>query len=71
MLGIYSLNMLEYCMKHCSYLFLCMAARLLCKERSRIRVVQMDNLRGLVGIRRMDSPECMDKGAVQSEEGAK
>ena len=23
-------------------------------ERSRIRVVQMDNLRGLVGIRRMD-----------------
>ena len=24
------------------------------EERSRIRVVQMDNLRGLVGIRRMD-----------------
>ena len=24
------------------------------KERSRIRAVQMDNLRGLVGIRRMD-----------------
>ena len=24
------------------------------KERSRIRVVQMDNLRGLLGIRRMD-----------------
>ena len=27
------------------------------KERSRIRAVQMDNLRGLLGIRRMDSPE--------------
>ena len=25
------------------------------KERSRIRVVQMDNLRGLLGIRRMDT----------------
>ena len=27
------------------------------KERSRISAVQMDNLRGLLGIRRMDSPE--------------
>ena len=28
------------------------------KERSRIRVVQMDSLRVLLGIRRMDSAEC-------------
>ena len=38
------------------------------KERSWIRAVQMDNLRGLLGIRRMDSPECTDKGVVRSDE---
>ena len=27
------------------------------KERSRIMAVQMDNLKGLLGIRRMNSPE--------------
>ena len=32
------------------------------KVRYRIRAVQMDNLRGLLDIRRMDSPECTDKG---------
>ena len=37
-------------------------------ERFRIRAVQMDNLRDLVGFRRMDSPECTDKGVVRSEE---
>ena len=31
--------------------FLCMAVRLLWKERSRIRAILMDNLRGLLGIR--------------------
>ena len=32
------------------------------KERSRIRAVQMGNLRGLLGIRRMDkSAECTDR----------
>ena len=31
------------------------------EERSRTRAVQMDNLRDLLGIRRMDSPKCMDK----------
>ena len=40
------------------------------EERSGIRAVQMDNLRGLLAIRGMDSPECMDKGVVQIEEGA-
>ena len=30
------------------------------KERSRVRAVQMDTFRGLLGIRRMDSPKCMD-----------
>ena len=43
------------------------------KKRSRIRVVQIDNLRGLLGIRRMDNArnddnECMDKGVVRSDE---
>ena len=38
------------------------------EERSRIRAAQMDNLRGLLGIRRMDSPECMDKAVVRSDE---
>ena len=41
------------------------------EERSRIKDVQMDSLRTLLGIRRMDSPECMDKGVVQSNEGAR
>ena len=35
------------------------------KGRSKVRAVQMDNLRGLVGIRRMD------KGVMQSEEGSR
>ena len=33
------------------------------RERSRVRAVQMDNFRGLLGIRRMD------KGVMRSEEG--
>ena len=33
------------------------------RERSRIRVVQMDNLRGLLGMRRLD------KGILRSDEG--
>ena len=36
------------------------------KERSRVRAVQMDNLKALQGIRRMDSPECSDKGVMRS-----
>ena len=40
------------------------------KERSRVSSVQMDNLKGLLGIRRMDSPECADKGVMRSEEGS-
>ena len=38
-------------------------------ERSRIRTVQMDNLRGLIGIRRMDSPKYTNKGVVQNGDG--
>ena len=38
------------------------------KERSRIKAVQMDNLRVLLGIRRMDSPKCMIKGVLLSDE---
>ena len=56
MLGICSANALESSMKHLLYLFLCMAETMLwkAKERSRVRAVEMDNLRGLLGIRRMD-----------------
>ena len=35
------------------------------KERSKVRDVQMDNLRGLLGIRRMD------KGVIWSGEGSR
>ena len=41
------------------------------KERSKEKAVQMENLRGLLGIRRMDSPQCMDKGVKWSKEGSK
>ena len=55
MLGIYSLSILASCMKHCLYLFLCLAETMLWKEEStKIRAVQMENLRGLLGFRRMD-----------------
>ena len=37
-------------------------------ETSRIRSVQIDNLRCLLGIRRMNSPESTDKGVMQKEE---
>ena len=37
---------------------------------SRIRAVQMDNLRGLLSIRRIDkSPNCTNNGIVRSDEG--
>ena len=43
-------------MSHCCYLFLRMVVRLIWREeeRSRIRAVQMNNFRGLLGVRRMD-----------------
>ena len=44
---------------------------MLWKERSRIRVVQMGNLIRLLGIRRMDSPKCRNKGVVQSDKGGR
>ena len=37
------------------------------KGKSRIKVVQMDNLRGLLGIRRMQGQKCMDNGVVQGD----
>ena len=48
MVGVHSFNVLGSCTIHCSCLFLCMVVR------SRIRVVQMDYLGSLLGIRRMD-----------------
>ena len=50
-LGACKFSVLESCRKHCLYLFFCLRKE---KERSRIRVVQMDILRGFLGIRRMD-----------------
>ena len=49
------MSVLESCMKHSSHLFLGMVETMLRKdkERSRIRVLQRDTLRGLLGIRRM------------------
>ena len=45
---------------------------MICKEeRSRIRAVQMDNLKDLLGVRRMDSPECMDNGVVGIDGGGR
>ena len=41
------------------------------KERSRIRAIKMDNLRGLLGIRSMNSPKCTDKVVVRSDEGSR
>ena len=38
------------------------------KERYRLRTVQIDNLRGLLGIRRMDKVPCTDKEVVESGE---
>ena len=63
-------------MKHCLYrgvFFLYGSETMLWKEneRSRIRAVQMDSLRGLLGIRRMDSPECTAYKVVRSDEGGK
>ena len=54
MLQICSFSVLESCMKHCLYLFLCIAETVLWKEKSRIRAVQRDNLRGLLGISMID-----------------
>ena len=43
-------------MRDCSFLFHCVVETMIWreKEKSRIRAVQMDNLIGLVGIRRID-----------------
>ena len=41
-------------MKHCLHLLLCETILWKEKKKSRIRAVQMDNLRGLLGIRRVD-----------------
>ena len=71
MLRICSFSMLEFCMRHCLYLYLCMGVRQLYGRRRgyRIRDVQMDNLRGLLGIKRVDRDhECTDKGVMRSEE---
>ena len=56
MLEICRLSVLKSCMKHCLCLFLCMVVIMLWqeKERPRVRAVQIDNLRRLLGTRRMD-----------------
>ena len=52
MLGVCNLSVLESCMKHCLYLFIYMAVRQCYGERR--SDVQMDNLRELLGIRRIE-----------------
>ena len=57
MLGICSLSVLESCIKHLLAPVLMYCSETILwkqKERSRIRAVQVDNIRGLLGIRRMD-----------------
>ena len=60
-------------MEHYLYLFIRMTETLLWKEkeRPRIRVVQMDNLRGLLGIRRMDRVPNARIRVVRSDEGSR
>ena len=41
------------------------------KGRSTIRAVYIDNIRRLLGMRRIDSPECTDKEVVRSDEGSR
>ena len=41
------------------------------KEKSSIKAVQMDNLRGLLGNKRMNSPKCTDKGVLRSDQGSR
>ena len=53
-LGVCSLTVLGACMGHCWCLFLRMVGDMEGEERSRIRVIQMDSLRDLLGIRRMN-----------------
>ena len=52
-LGLCRLSVRESCTSHCPCLFFCLVVWRK-KERSRIRAVQMDNLRVLLFIRRMD-----------------
>ena len=69
MLGICSLSVLESYMKLFLYLFLCMGVRQCEKERSRIMTVHTDNLRGLLGIRRMDRiPNGLIREFLRSDE---
>ena len=56
MLRICSLSVLESCMKLLVTVLMYGSDIMLWKQKkgSRVRAVQMDNLRGLLGIRRMD-----------------
>ena len=58
MLGIFSLSVLECYMKHCLLVTFLMyiSETMLWKEKERLRIkaVLMDNLRSLLGIRRVD-----------------
>ena len=55
MLGICSLSVLESCMRHCLCLLVYGSETMLWREEtSRVRAVQIDNLKGLLGFRRMD-----------------
>ena len=56
LLGPCSFSVQTFCMRNCLYLFLSMVETMIMKwkERSKIRTAQIDNLRGLLGIRKMN-----------------
>ena len=41
---------------------------MLWRKKCKIKALHVDNLKGLLGIRRMDSTECMDKRTVWNDE---
>ena len=55
MLRIFSLSVLESCIRYCLCLFLFIAVRQCYggRRRARVRSVQMDNIKGLLSIRRI------------------
>ena len=55
MLEVCSLSVLGTCVSYCSFLFLCMVVRQWKeKDRFKIKAVQVDNLRSMLGINKTD-----------------
>ena len=56
MLGVYNLNMQKYCIGAVLYMFWCGNETMLLKEKekSRIRALQIDNLKAFISVRRIN-----------------